>query len=103
MSYIAIKNFSVDETEFKIGDPIPAIYVQDRLIRAKKIKLASDASEAQEVPVIQEILNEIVPEIHETTEITQEILLTEDSSTVEVITEEVETEEVKPSKKSNTK
>jgi hypothetical protein len=110
MSYIAIKNFSVNEKEFKIGDAIPTMFVQDRLIRAKKIKLASEVAEVKEVPEVpvnQEILNEVVPE---TTEATQEILLTEDSSIVEVITEEVKTEEVevqavknKPSKKSNTK
>ena len=52
MSYIAIKNFSVNEKEFKIGDAIPTMFVQDRLIRAKKIKLASDAVEVKEVPAV---------------------------------------------------
>ena len=84
MSYIAIKNFSVNEKEFKIGDPIPTMYVEDRLIRGKKIKLASDIIDVNNVAEIIEVLNEVVPEI-----IQKEELLIEDSSSVEVITEEI--------------
>ena len=84
MSYIAIKNFSVNEKEFKIGDPIPTMYVEDRLIRGKKIKLASDMVDKNVVAEIIEVLNEVVPEI-----IQKEELLIEDSSSVEVITEEI--------------
>ena len=88
MSYIAIKNFSVNEKEFKIGDPIPTMYVEDRLIRGKKIKLASDMVDknvvAEIIEVLNEVLNEVVPEI-----IQKEELLIEDSSSVEVITEEI--------------
>ena len=98
MSYIAIKNFSVNEKEFKIGDPIPTMYVEDRLIRGKKIKLASDMVDKNVVAEIIEVLNEVVPEI-----IQKEELLIEDSSSVEVITEEISElpVEVKQTKKAN--
>ena len=84
------KALLINEKEFKIGDPIPTMYVEDRLIRGKKIKLASE---------IIEVLNEVVPEI-----IQKEELLIEDSSSVEVITEEiselqVEVKETKKNKK----
>lgn len=94
MSYIAIKNFSVNEKEFKIGDPIPTMYVEDRLIRGKKIKLASDMVDKNVVAEIIEVLNEVVPEI-----IQKEELLIEDSSSVEVITEEISELPVKEIKK----
>ena len=94
MSYIAIKNFSVNEKEFKIGDPIPTMYVEDRLIRGKKIKLASDIIDVNNVAEIIEVLNEVVPEI-----IQKEELLIEDSSSVEVITEEISELPVKEIKK----
>lgn len=94
MSYIAIKNFSVNEKEFKIGDPIPTMYVEDRLIRGKKIKLASDMVDKNVVAEIIEVLNEVVPEI-----IRKEELLIEDSSSVEVITEEISELPVKEIKK----
>ncbi len=97
MSYIAIKNFSVNEKEFIIGDPIPTMFVEDRLIRAKKIALDPAITN---IDVKEEIITEVV-EVQETVE--QELLM-EDSSDVKVITEvtkvqEIETKQTKRTKK----
>lgn len=86
MSYIAIKNFSTQGKDFKIGDTVPVEFVEDRLIRAKKI--------GETESIKEEILIETVPaKIEEP----KEELLIEDSSNVEV---KVEVPEVKSSKKS---
>lgn len=118
MSYIAIKNFSVNEKKFEIGDPIPTMFVEDRLIRSKKIALSKDISQEDTVintveesetniEVVQiEELKEVVQEVQETEE-----LLIEDSSNVEVkieevqevVTQETVKQEEKISKKSKTK
>lgn len=96
MSYIAIKNFSVNEKEFKIGDPIPTMFVEDRLIRAKKIALDPAITNI-------DVKEEIITEVIEVQENIQELLI-EDSSDVEVITEvtkvqEIETKQTKRTKK----
>lgn len=83
MSYIAIKNFSVNEKEFKIGDPIPTMFAEDRLIRAKKIALDPAITN---IDVKEEIITEVV----EVQENIQELLI-EDSSDVEV---QIKVEEV---------
>lgn len=94
MSYIALRDFD----GFKKGDSIPAEFVQDRLIRGKKIGLA-DGSKSVEV---QEIKEELITEVIEAQE--KEEILLEDSSavTVEIKEEIVEEipEETKVSKKS---
>ena len=89
MKYVALKDFN----GFKIGDDIPAEFVEQRLIRSKKIGIVySDSVETKEVS--DELIVEVVPE-----KVQEEILL-EDSSAVEVITEEVEIVEV-PVKETN--
>ena len=92
MQYIALRDFD----GFKKGDSIPAEFVQDRLIRGKKIGL-SDGSEPVEV---QEIKEELITEVIEVQE--KEEILLEDSSAVTVeIKEEVQEETVQEvSKKS---
>lgn len=99
MSYIAIKNFSVNEKEFKIGDPIPTMFVEDRLIRGKKIALDPSINS---VETKEEVITEVV-DIVEVQETEQELLI-EDSSDVEVKIEEVqetpvETKQTKRTKK----
>jgi hypothetical protein len=91
MKYVALKDFN----EFKIGDDVPAEFVEQRFIRSKKIGIVySDSVETKEVS--EELIVEFVPET------VQEEILLEDSSAVEVITEEVEIVEVpvKETKKS---
>lgn len=77
--YVALRDFD----GFKKGDSIPAEFVQDRLIRGRKIGLVG--SGAVEV---QEIKEEPISEVVETVQ--SEELLLEDSSDVSVeIKEEV--------------
>ena len=90
MSYIALRDFD----GFKKGDSIPAEFVQDRLIRGKKIGLA-DGSKPVEV---QEIKEELITEVIEVQE--KEEILLEDSSAVTVEIKEEVQEETKVSKKS---
>ena len=90
MQYIALRDFD----GFKKGDSIPAEFVQDRLIRGKKIGL-SDGSEPVEV---QEIKEELITEVIEVQE--KEEILLEDSSAVTVEIKEEVQEETKVSKKS---
>ena len=97
MSYIALRDFD----QFKNGDSIPEEIVEGRLIRGKKIGLADGSEPVKEV---EEIKEELITEIIETTQ-TEEILL-EDSSAVSVeVKEEVvpevqeTTKETKKSKK----
>lgn len=91
MSYIALRDFD----GFKKGDSIPAEFVQDRLIRGKKIGLASGSTlVVSEVPEVQETKEELITEVMEVQE--KEEILLEDSSDVSV---EVK-EETKISKKS---
>ena len=95
MSYIALRDFD----GFKKGDTIPAEFVQDRLIRGRKIGLA-DVS-VKSVEKKEELITEVV-EVVKPVE-TKEELLTEDSSDVSVeIKEEIvpEIPEVKETKKS---
>lgn len=78
MKYVALKDFN----EFKKGDDVPAEFVEQRLIRSKKIGIVySDSVETKEVS--EELIVEVVSEI-----------LLEDSSDVNIITEEVEIVEV---------
>ena len=97
MSYIAIKNFSVNEKEFKIGDPIPTMFAEDRLIRAKKIALDPAITNI-------DVKEEIITEVIEVQENIQELLI-EDSSDVEVqikveeVSAPVETKQTKRTKK----
>ena len=90
MQYIALRDFD----GFKKGDSIPAEFVQDRLIRGKKIGL-SDGSEPVEV---QEIKEELITEVIEVQE--KEEILLEDSSAVTVEIKEEVQEETKVTKKS---
>ena len=88
MKYVALKDFN----GFKKGDDVPAEFVEQRLIRSKKIGIVySDSVETKEVS--EELIVEVVSEI-----------LLEDSSAVEVtIKEEIVKEvpeETKGSKKS---
>ena len=80
--YVALRDFD----GFKKGDSIPAEFVQDRLIRGRKIGLVnSEVVKAQET---QEIKEELITEVIETVQ--SEELLLEDSSDVSVeIKEEV--------------
>ena len=89
MQYIALRDFD----GFKKGDSIPAEFVQDRLIRGKKIGL-SDGSEPVEV---QEIKEELITEVIEVQE--KEEILLEDSSAVTVEIKEEVQEETKVTKK----
>ena len=92
MSYIALRDFD----QFKNGDSIPEEIVEGRLIRGKKIGLADGSEPVKEV---EEIKEELITEIIETTQ-TEEILL-EDSSAVSVeVKEEVVPEVVTETKKS---
>lgn len=90
MSYIALRDFD----GFKKGDSIPAEFVQDRLIRGKKIGLVGSES----VETKEELITEVI-EVKE-----KEEILLEDSSDVSVeIKEEIMldvSEETKVSKKS---
>ena len=91
MKYVALKDFN----EFKKGDDVPAEFVEQRFSRSKKIGIVySDSVETKEVS--DELIIEVVSET------VQEEILLEDSSDVEVITEEVEIAEVpvKETKKS---
>lgn len=96
MSYIALRDFD----QFKKGDLIPEEIVEGRLIRGKKIGLVDGSEPVKEV---QEIKEELITEVIETTQ-TEEILL-EDSSAVsvevkeEVVPEVLEISEIKESKK----
>ena len=77
--YVALRDFD----GFKKGDSIPAEFVQDRLIRGRKIGLVNS-----EVVEAQEIKEELITEVIETVQ--SEELLLEDSSDVSVeIKEEV--------------
>ena len=77
--YVALRDFD----GFKMGDSIPAEFVQDRLIRGRKIGLVNS-----EVVEAQEIKEELITEVIETVQ--SEELLLEDSSDVSVeIKEEV--------------
>lgn len=79
--YVALRDFD----GFKKGDSIPAEFVQDRLIRGRKIGLVnSEVVEAQET---QEIKEELITEVIETVQ--SEELLLEDSSDVSVEIKEV--------------
>ena len=93
MQYIALRDFD----GFKKGDSIPAEFVQDRLIRGKKIGLA-DGSKPVEV---QEIKEELITEVIEVQE--KEEILLEDSSAVTVEIKEEVQEETKVSKKNKRK
>lgn len=91
MSYIALRDFD----KFKKGDSIPAEFVQDRLIRGKKIGLANGSELVQ---IKEELITEVIEEVQE-----KEEILLEDSSDVSVeVKEELEVlpEETKVSKKS---
>lgn len=80
--YVALRDFD----GFKKGDSIPAVFVQDRLIRGRKIGLVN--SEVVETQETQEIKEELITEVIETVQ--SEELLLEDSSDVSVeIKEEV--------------
>ena len=95
MQYIALRDFD----GFKKGDSIPAEFVQDRLIRGKKIGLA-DGSKPVGGLEIPEIKEELITEVIEVQE--KEEILLEDSSAVTVeIKEEVQEvqEETKVTKK----
>lgn len=89
--YVALRDFD----GFKKGDSIPAEFVQDRLIRGRKIGLVN--SEAVEA---QEIKEELITEVVETVQ--SEELLLEDSSVVtveikeEVVPEVLEISEIQP-------
>lgn len=89
--YVALRDFD----GFKKGDSIPTEFVQDRLIRGRKIGLVGSES----VEIKEELITEVIEEI----EVKEELLL-EDSSDVSVeIKEEVSSEiseETKVSKKS---
>ena len=77
--YVALRDFD----GFKKGDSIPAEFVQDRLIRGRKIGLVNS-----EVVEAQETKEELITEVIETVQ--SEELLLEDSSDVSVeIKEEV--------------
>lgn len=77
--YVALRDFD----GFKKGDSIPAEFVQDRLIRGRKIGLVNS-----EVVEAQETKEELITEVIETVQ--SEELLLEDSSVVSVeIKEEV--------------
>lgn len=77
--YVALRDFD----GFKKGDSIPAEFVQDRLIRGRKIGLVNS-----EVVEAQETKEELITEVIETVQ-SKELLL-EDSSDVSVeIKEEV--------------
>ena len=94
MSYIALRDFD----KFKKGDSIPAEFVQDRLIRGKKIGLANGSELVQ---IKEELITEVIEEVEEVQE--KEEILLEDSSDVSVeVKEELEVlpEETKVSKKS---
>lgn len=90
VKYVALRDFD----GFKKGDSIPAEFVQDRLIRGRKIGLVN--SEVKE-----ELITE-VPEVIETVQ--SEELLLEDSSDVsveikeEVVPEVLEISEIQPKK-----
>ena len=102
MQYIALRDFD----GFKKGDSIPAEFVQDRLIRGKKIGLSDGSEPVEIVQELQEIKEELITEVLPVLEIQEkEEILLEDSSavTVEIKEEEVTetvTEETKVSKKS---
>lgn len=94
MSYIALRDFD----GFKKGDTIPAEFVQDRLIRGRKIGLADGSVKSVEKK--EELITEVVKQ-----EIKEELLI-EDSSDVsveikeEIVSEIPEIPEVKETKKS---
>ena len=78
--YVALRDFD----GFKKGDSIPAEFVQDRLIRGRKIGLVNS-----EVVEAQETKEELITEVIETVQ--SEELLLEDSSDVSVeIKEEIQ-------------
>ena len=97
MTYIALRDFD----GFKKGDPIPEEIVQDRLIRGKKIGLADGSKSVEIVKEVSEFKEELITEVLPVLEVqeTQEEILLEDSSAVEIKIEEVQ-EETKVSKKS---
>lgn len=80
----AIKNFEVNGKSFKIGETVPAEFVSDRLIRAKKISGCSTVKEDVKVEEMV-VLNEVLP-------VSDEIILTEDSSDVSVEVKEEDIE-----------
>ena len=97
--YKAIKNFEVDGRSFKIGETVSNEFVSDRLIRAKKISgndsTRTEIKEDVKVEKVEEvILNEVSP-------VSEEMILTEDSSEVDVnvVEEQVEIYEEKTYKK----
>lgn len=102
MAYIALRDFD----GFKKGDTIPAEFVQDRLIRGRKIGLIDGTVNSAEKK--EELITEVVEvvEVVKSTE-TKEELLIEDSSDVsveikeEIVPEvlEVPAKETKKSKK----
>ena len=98
MQYIALRDFD----GFKKGDSIPAEFVQDRLIRGKKIGL-SDGSEpvgGLEIPEIkEELITEVLPVLEVVTNQEKEEILLEDSSAVTVEIKEEVQEETKVTKK----
>lgn len=99
--YKAIKNFEVDGRSFKIGETVPAEFVSDRLIRAKKISgndsTRTEIKEDVKVEKVEEvILNEVSP-------VSEEMILTEDSSDVSVEVKEEDIEEDKEESKTSRK
>ena len=94
MKYVALKDFN----GFKKGDDVPAEFVEQRLIRSKKIGIVYSDS----VEIVKQIKEELITEVAEVQE--KEEILLEDSSAVEVIIKEEIVKEVpeetKGSKKS---
>lgn len=76
MSYVALRDFD----GFKKGDTIPAEFVQDRLIRGRKIGLTDGSSKSVEKK--EELITEVV-EVVKLVESKEELLI-EDSSDVSV-------------------
>lgn len=82
MVYVALRDFD----GFKKGDSIPAEFVQDRLIRGRKIGLADGSVKSVEKK--EELITEVV-EVVKPVESKEELLI-EDSSDVSVeIKEEI--------------
>jgi len=79
MPYVAIKNFSVNENDYKVGDKVKKADVEDRLIRSRKIEEVKSTRKKKEKKVEQPAEQPI-----ERGEI-----LTEESSDVEVNYEEI--------------
>ena len=69
--YKAIKKFEVNGQTFQIGDDFPAEFVQDRLIKGKKIGLVNGS---KPIEIVKEIKEELITEVIEVQETEERIV-----------------------------